>query len=128
MKSAKLTIKINCPASKVFAFTLDPKNTPKWIDFIAEEKANESPTKLGTIYQNRETDGGWRQLKITAFEANKTFTMTSPEGYNVRYIFKSAGDDLTELEYYEWMDSDELDEPFTMGHLQKLKLILENPA
>lgn len=124
MKSLRLKIHINKPPEHVFAFTLDPKNTPKWIDFIAEEKAKELPVKLGTIYQNREAGGEWRQLKITAFEANKTFTLTSPEGYNVSYKFTPT-DSGCELEYFEWMEKGNLDEPFELKYLEKLKSVME---
>lgn len=59
MQTNVLTIEIAKPVSEVFAATLDPKNTHKWISFIIEEKASEFPPKIGTIYSQRvrEADG-----------------------------------------------------------------------
>ena len=53
VKDKKIIIQINKPASEVFAFTTDPKNTPLWIDSIEHEEINEWPAKLGTVYRNR---------------------------------------------------------------------------
>lgn len=129
MKSNKLTIRINSPVRDVFEFVTNPANTPKWIDFINKEETNEWPPKLGTIYKNQDRDGVWRDLEMTEFEKNKMFVMTSrASGYHVKYTLTPAGDSATELEYYEWMDGGELDGPFTMEPLKKLKSILENPA
>lgn len=119
-----LKIKINRPVQDVFEFVIDPANTPKWIDFIKEEKTNEWPVKLGTIYKNQDNTGLWRDLEMTEFEPNKMFVMTNREtGYNVRYTLRPL-DEGSELEYFEWMDSGELDEPFTLEPLEKLKSIL----
>ena len=118
---------MNRSSAEVFAFTTDPQNTPKWIDFIAEERANEFPPKLGTIYENRGGEGGWRELRMTAFEKNRSFTLSSSaSGYNVRYTFTPVSDTETELEYYEWMDDGELEEPFDKKYLEKLKAVLED--
>lgn len=126
MKSNKLTIQINRSAQDIFEYTLNPSNTPKWVDSILEEKTNESPPKLGTIYKNRGEDGVWRELELTKFEPGKMFVLTSHDsGYNVRYTLTPAGDNTAELEYYEWMNKGELEELFTPEPLKKLKTILE---
>lgn len=129
MKENKLAIRINKPASEVFEFVTNPANTPKWIDFITKEQANESPPKLGTIYKNQNKAGEWSDYEVTAFEQNKMFVMSRRNnGYHVKYTIMELGDGITDLEYYEWMASGELGEPFTMSPLQKLKTILEKPA
>ncbi|HSW79390.1 MAG TPA: SRPBCC family protein [Candidatus Saccharimonadales bacterium] len=127
MKDLKLTIEINRPAKEIFDFTLNPENTPKWVDFIGHEETDEWPVKLGTIYRNRANPGAeWSEFKLSEYDPGKLFTLSKVDGsYNVRYVFKPITPDTTELEYYEWTDEVELEVPFTMESLQKLKNILE---
>lgn len=128
MKSKRLAIKINKPRNEVFDFVTDPANTPKWVDFIVEEKTDEWPPKLGTIYKNQDRAGEWRELQMTEFEQNKMFVMSNQaSGYHVRYTLKSLDNRTTELCYEEFVDKGELEGPFTIEILEKLKSIIEQP-
>ena len=126
MKDLRLTITIGAPINDLFWFTLNPKNTSKWVDGITAEKTSEWPTKLGTEYQNTSDGSRWTTYVITNFDEPTSFTMSDLKtGYNVRYAFKQLDEEVTFLEYYEWMSDGELDEPFSLAHLEKLKQVVE---
>lgn len=127
MKSLKLKVKIDAPVSKIFEFTTNPKNTPIWIDSIVHEEVNEFSPKLGSIYRNKDKNGVWGEYKVTEFEKDKMFIFSSTNSsYHVKYTFTPIDENSCELEYYEWVDEGELNNPFTMEPLQKLKELMEN--
>jgi len=127
MKSNKLIVTINKPVHEVFAFTLNPANTPSWISSIVKEEVNEKPTKIGTIYRNQNKNNKWSEYTVTDYEENKLFIFTSGDGnYSVKYTFMPISDNITEIEYYEWVNQGDLEEPFTIEVLNKLKSVLES--
>ncbi len=127
MKEKEIVIEINCTASKIFKFTLNPANTHLWIDSIVREETNESPTKLGTEYRNLNKQGKWAVYEITRFEPYRMFEMKQKgNSYHVRYIFGPLPDNKTKLTYFEWVDNGELEEPLSPAILEKLKEIVEN--
>ena len=82
--------------------------------------------KLGSIYRNQNQSGPWNEYVVTEYEPNKSFTFSRKDSaYHVRYVFRPLDENVTELEYYEWVDQGELDEPFTRGYLDKLKSVME---
>lgn len=123
MRDNRLIIKINKPSEVVFAYYTNPQNTPLWWNAVAEEKTSDWPIKIGTIYksQSKET-GNWNEFSVTDLKENEVFELTSKDlKYHVRYTHKPIDENSMELEYYEWADGEELENPFTMKTLALLK-------
>ena len=126
MRENELSIEINCPVKEVFDFTVNPKNTPLWIDAIVSEDASESPTQLGTEYKNTNKDGDWTQYKVTQFKPNKIFELKQKSGlYHVVYKYEPLSEGKTRFTYIEWVDDGEIEHPFTLAVLKKLKKVVE---
>lgn len=126
MKERRLTIEIEKPVADVFKFTVDPTNTPKWIDGIDIEETNETPPRLGTVYRNRSNEGRWNEYKMTSYKKDEMFELSRINGdYHVRYTFMPTTDGGCEFEYFEWVDTGELDDTFSQDVLEKLKKVIE---
>ena len=126
MKDLKLTVKINKSIGEVFEFTTNPANTAKWIDSVVGEKSDSFPPEIGTTYQNWDASGKINEYKVTQYERSKVFQLDAThQDYKVRYTYTSISDQETELEYYEWSESDQLHAPFMQEILDKLKEVME---
>lgn len=126
MNNLKLNITINKPVEEVFAYAINSNNISKWYPSIKEEIPLEFPVKLGTKLKNRGDDiNKWSYYEFIEFEKNKTFTLSQiGSSYNVKYTFTQNGNS-TDLEYYEWVDNGELEEPADIYNLELLKKELE---
>ncbi len=126
MKENKLTIFINKPVEKVFEYSLESDNVPKWITSIKEEIPSERPVKVGTKLKNIGVNSdNWNFYEVIAFEQGKTFTLKRLKGdYFVKYTCTEK-DGGTEFEYFEWAEN-ELDELMEMSALELLKELIEN--
>ena len=114
-------------STTVFAFCINPKNTPLWLDSVATEKANQWPITVGTIYKNQNKLGKWSTYTVTVFIENEVFELASNDkNYHVRYTNEPIDNKSSELEYYEWVERGELQEPFTQEVLEKLKQVLKS--
>ncbi len=126
MKSNKLTVQINKSNQAAYDFYIDPKNTPLWVESIVLEQTNEWPIKIGTIYKNQNRMGEWSEYTVSDLKENEIFELTSKDGnYHVRYTHLPSDGENTELEYFEWVGTGDLDSPFTQNDLVKLKNAVE---
>ncbi len=127
MKNNKLKIIIQKSVQEVFAFTVNPNNTPKWIDGVVVEKTNEWPPSIGTIYENCDDKNNFSIYRVTKFEMNKEFELTKQDEstYVVNYFYRAVPDNSTELVYHEWVSEGVIENPFTQEMLEQLKKVME---
>lgn len=122
-----LKIFIESDPKKVFEYTLDTRNTPKYFDSIEEEISSDIPAKLGTVLRNRAPNSDkWFEVKITEFVKDNTFTLSEIDGdYRVKYSFvpKDGG---TEFSYCEWIENGVLKDRTDYSVLEKLKKEIES--
>ena len=97
-----------------------------WWDAVIVEETSDWPIKIGTIYRSQGKTGNWNEFVVTDLKENEVFELTSKDGkYHVRYTHKPLDPNSMELEYYEWIDEGELEDPYTMEILGKLKAAIE---
>jgi len=127
VKENKLTIRINRPVHEVFTFAITPPNSTRWTNSIVKEETNEWPVRIGTIYKLQDKNGGLSEMVVAVIKKNKFVEWVSKnQVYHCRYTFNSIDKNTSELEYHEWVDEGELEEPFTLDVLEKLKSVIES--
>ncbi|MFA6090066.1 MAG: hypothetical protein WC755_09495 [Candidatus Woesearchaeota archaeon] len=126
MKNNKLIIRINKSVNEVFDFVTTPPNSTRWIDSIAKEETNELFVRVGTIYKLWDEKGNPSEMKVVNIKKNELVEWVSEDkNYHCRYIFKTIDQNVSEFEYYEWVDRGTIDNPFTQDTLEKLKSVME---
>src|SRR3989344_6255855 len=126
MKENRLSIQINKPLSEVFKFTITPPNSSWWIPDVISEETSEWPIRVGTVYVLQDRRGENSEVIVADLKKDDFVEWVSKSSdYHCRYKFRSIKRNLTELEYYEWVDKGELESPFTIEILKRLKSVLE---
>jgi len=129
MKKNRLTIHIKRPIQDVFQFTTTPPNSIKWIPGVIKEETTEWPVRMGTVYKLTDNSGKISNVTVSALLDNEYIEWISEDhNYHCKYTFRPTTPNTTELEYAEWVDGGDIDGPFTLETLQKLKTILEKKS
>lgn len=124
MQDNKLTITINKPLPEVFAFSITPPKAKLWVPGIIDEKTNEWPAKVGTVYTEYKDDNTSFNIIVTDYKENAYIEWKTEDGnYHVRYTFVSIDQNTTQLTYVETGD---VSEPFTQDVLEKFKEVVES--
>lgn len=77
-------------------------------------------------YRNKNTKEEWSNYRVIQLEENRLFELVSDDGnYHARYSFFPMSNGSFEMEYLEWVEDRDLENPAT-DVLEKLKNCLEN--
>ena len=124
MNEYKLVITINKPLAEVFAFCVTPPNAKLWVSDFTDEKTNEWPAKVGTIYTDYKKDNTSFNIIVTDYKENEYIEWkTEDDSYHVRYVFTSIDPNTTQLTYVE---TGVVAKPFSQDVLEKLKHFIES--
>lgn len=132
MHKNTIIVEISVPVNEVFTFTTDPKNTPKWLDFVIKEERSTSTVCVGTRYKNISLDAQQQQretiYEVTAFEIDCLFELEDVAGsYKCTYRYEPIEHGkATRLTYTETNGPNQpLVNPLTQEPFNILKTILE---
>lgn len=122
MKVNELRITIKAPPEIVFEYTLEPKNTPLWVEEAIEMKTDTNQINLGTKYSNE-----FIIREVIDYDHNKFIELADVDGvYSCSYSFRKIDEGNTELVFFESnSDGSELEYPIEADCFKKLKEILE---
>jgi len=127
MKSNRLIITIKRPIKTVFEFLITPPNSTVWIPGVVKEEVDLWPIQVESVYKLTNKKGEVVEYRVTAIKPDQLVEWVSKNGnYHCQYTFVSQAKNLTEFKYYEWVNKGELEGPFELETLQKLKLVLES--
>ncbi len=121
-----IIVEIMCSVEKVFSYTTDPQNTPKWIHDIVWEKRSQDNVGVGTKYINQSFDGQTQEFVVIELEKDHRFALKRlSDGYICVYYYSQVGENLTELKYEEWNPEGKNFTPMIPDYFQVLKKNLE---
>jgi len=138
----EISIFIDQPVEKVFAYLADARNLRAWqADLIENEQLTEGPIRAGTQFREVRQTGPRKsiiQAEITAFEPNNHFstkTISAPQA-RIGYVFRTEQGGTRVVYQFALQTSGlmRLMEPLIAGSIKKdaetnflkLKHILEN--
>ena len=92
---------------------------------MVKEETSEWPIKVGTIYKLTNDKDELSEVTVAGIKSDEYVEwISSDHNYHCRYSLQAI-DGKTVLEYCEWTDQGEIEEPFTQDVLAKLKFVLE---
>jgi hypothetical protein len=125
MKENKLEIQINKPIWVVYQFCITPPNSTLWIPGVVKEETSEYPVKVGTIYFLTNNNGEISKVTVVDLKENQYVEWVSEDkNYHCSYTL-ICENNQTRMIYKEWVDDDQIEDPFTQGVLEKLKQVIE---
>lgn len=133
MKRNIIIREINCSIQKVFDFTVNPNNTPLWINTVIEEKTDSKTINLGTrYYQLVKLPKGKIEKScavITGFVENE-FIEFSYIGttYKCSYSYVSTEKGTILTYYEEAMKDEDLENFMTESSMDYLKALLDHSS
>jgi len=132
MEKNTLVIEIKRPVATVFKFTLNPKNTPKWIPSIIKEKIFDRVAKVGTIYYQKvagENNKSKPALVVTGLVKNKQLDFHAiNKKYSCSYRYETIPSGTRVVYSEENGVGGKIESPMKMKNLQALKKLIEKQA
>ena len=121
MKELLSTITINRPVAEVFAFFINPANTPRWVAAITHEEASNWPVRGGTVYRNQRSDGIWAEYLVATYEPDKQFVLHQmKDGFSVGYDLQPTGENTMTLTYSIWNEDGNLPATLKLEDMQNI--------
>lgn len=127
MKANKLQIVINRLPETVFDFVIKPPNSILWIDSIIDERTDNWPIKKGTIYTLKNKKNKLSRMTVEEYDSkNMVGWISEDKNYHCLYEISKVDKKSSLFKYSEWVDTGEIEDPFTQGVLVRLKKVVES--
>lgn len=128
MLRSAVVVGIAAPVARVFRFCLDPRNTPKWIPSVLEERSSNAIVSIGTVFSQRVEDGNGESsnaVVVTGLVENERLDFHAVNSaYACYYRFEPVAGG-TRLSYVEEAGLDEKLVPLPESCFRSLKELIE---